>query len=89
MRHYLDYHFDIYWDLHLGVKGAIPAEVRQIGESFSTVLAYRNPMQQVVYENYMNVRTLVEPLNNGSTKGSRIQREAAHQIPIRPSLGID
>ena len=44
MRHYLDYYFDIYWDLHLGVKGdAIPAEVRQIGESFNTVLAYREP----------------------------------------------
>ena len=25
MRHYLDYYFDLYWDLHLGVKGdAIP-----------------------------------------------------------------
>lgn len=57
MRHYLDYYFDIYWDLHLGVKGeAIPKEVRQIGEAFNTVLAYRNPMEQIVYENYMTVR---------------------------------
>ena len=63
MRHYLDYYFDIYWDLHLGVKGdAIPAGVRQIGESFNTVLAYRNPMQQIVYENYMKVRALLDPL---------------------------
>jgi hypothetical protein len=63
MRHYLDYYFDIYWDLHLGVKGdAVPAGVRQIGESFNTVLAYRNPMQQIVYENYMNVRSLIGPL---------------------------
>ena len=63
MRHYLDYYFDLYWDLHLGVKGdAIPAEVRQIGESFNTVLAYRNPLQQIVYENYMNVRELLDPL---------------------------
>jgi len=57
MRHYLDYYFDIYWDLHLGVKGkAIPAEVREIGEAFNTVLAYLNPMQPIVYENYMVVR---------------------------------
>lgn len=63
MRHYLDYYFDIYWDLHLGVKGdAIPAEVRQIGESFNTVLAFRNPMQQIVYENYMKVRALLDLL---------------------------
>jgi hypothetical protein len=63
MRHYLDYYFDLYWDLHLGVKGdAIPAEVRQIGESFNTVLAFRNPMQQIVYENYMKVRALLDLL---------------------------
>ena len=61
MRHYLDYYFDIYWDLHLGVKGdAIPAKVRQIGEAFNTVLAYRDPLQQIVYENYMTVRTLLD-----------------------------
>ena len=63
MRHYLDYYFDIYWDLHLGVKGdAIPAGVRQIGESFNTVLAYRNPTRQIVFENYMKVRDLLNPL---------------------------
>ncbi|QXN65184.1 twin-arginine translocation signal domain-containing protein [Serratia fonticola] len=57
MRHYLDYYFDIYWDLHLGVKGdKIPEEVRQIGEAFNTVLAYRNPLLPIVYENYMTVR---------------------------------
>jgi hypothetical protein len=61
MRHYLDYYFDIYWDLHLGVKGdAIPAMVRQIGEAFNTVLAYRDPTQQIVYENYMTVRALLD-----------------------------
>src|SRR5271165_376337 len=59
MRHYLDYYWDIYWDLHLGVKGeAVPAQIRTIGESFNTVLAYRNPMQEIVYENYMTVRAL-------------------------------
>ena len=63
MRHYLDYYFDIYWDLHLGVKGdAVPSEVRQIGESFNTVLAYRNPTRQIVYENYMTVRRLLDAL---------------------------
>jgi len=60
MRHYLDYYWDIYWDLHLGVKGdAIPAKVRAIGESFNTVLAYRDPTQEIVYENYMTVRALL------------------------------
>lgn len=63
MRHYLDYYFDLYWDLHLGVKGdAVPAWVRQIGESFNTVFAYRNPTRQIVYENYMKVRELLDPL---------------------------
>jgi cytochrome P450 len=60
MRHYLDYYFDLYWDLHLGVKGdAIPPQVRTIGESFNTVLAFRDPMQPIVYENYMTVRALL------------------------------
>ena len=63
MRHYLDYYFDLYWDLHLGVKGdAVPAEVRQIGESFNTVLAYRNPTRQIVYEHYMTARKLLDTL---------------------------
>ena len=57
MRPYLETYFDLYWDLHLGVKGdAVPARVRQIGESFNTVLAYRDPTQKVVYDNYMEVR---------------------------------
>lgn len=65
MRHYLDHYFDLYWDLHLGVKGdAIPPEVRQIGESFNTVLAYRNPMQQIVFENYTETRSLLQTLRD-------------------------
>jgi hypothetical protein len=61
MRHYLDYYFDLYWDLHLGVTGdGIPKEVREIGEAFNTVLAYRNPLQQIVYENYMLVRKYLD-----------------------------
>ena len=36
---------------HLEVKGdAIPPQVKVIGESFNTVLAYRDPMQPIVYE---------------------------------------
>jgi hypothetical protein len=58
MRPYLDSYFDLYWDLHLGVKGdAIPANIREIGQSFNTVLAYRDPTQKIVYENYMTVRS--------------------------------
>jgi hypothetical protein len=57
MRPYLEGYFDLYWDLHPGVKGdAIPAQVRQIGESFNTVLAYRDPTQKIVYDSYMIVR---------------------------------
>ena len=63
MRLYLEAYWDLYWDLHLGVKGdAIPQRVRQIGESFNTVLAYRDPTQRIVYENYMTVRSNLEPL---------------------------
>src|SRR5260370_13118242 len=57
MRLYLEHYFDLYWDLHLGVRGdAIPPSVRQIGQSFNTVLAYADPTQRMVYENYMAVR---------------------------------
>jgi hypothetical protein len=57
MRIYLDTFWDLYWDLHLGVKGQdIPQQVRQIGENFNTVLAYRDPTQKIVYDNYMAVR---------------------------------
>lgn len=59
MRHYLDNYFDLFWNLHVGVKGdAIPSEVREIGQSFNTVLAYRDPTQEIVYKNYMRVRSL-------------------------------
>ena len=61
MRHYLDYYFDLYWDLHLGVTGdAIPLKVRQIGEAFNTVLAYRNPLLPITHDNYIKVRELLD-----------------------------
>lgn len=61
MRPYLDGYWDIYWDLHLGVKrDEIPQRVRQIGESFNTVLAFRDPTQKIVYDNYMTVRSNLE-----------------------------
>ncbi|MDQ8729144.1 hypothetical protein [Bradyrhizobium sp. LHD-71] len=63
MRPYLENYFDMYWDLHLGVKGdAIPQRVRQIGEDFNTVLAYRDPTLKIVYENYMSVRSNLDYL---------------------------
>lgn len=65
MRHYLDYYFDLYWDLHLGVTGeAVPFEVRQIGEAFNTVLAYRNPLLPITYDNYMVVRERLDFLKS-------------------------
>ncbi len=58
MRPYLESYFDLYWDLHLGVKpDAIPNSVHEIGLSFNTVLAYRDPTQKIVYDNYMTVRS--------------------------------
>jgi len=80
MRHYLDYYFDIYWDLHVGVTGdAIPTEIRQIGESFNTVLAFRNPMQQVVYDNYMKVRALLDFLKQWIDQ--RVKDVAGGRVP--------
>ncbi len=65
MRHYLDYYFDLYWDLHLGVTGeAIPFQVRQIGEAFNTVLAYRNPLLPITHDNYMMVRERLDFLKS-------------------------
>jgi hypothetical protein len=57
-RYYADY-FDLYWNLHLGVTGDdIPAEVRQIGASFTNVLGYWYPTADIVHENIMRVREL-------------------------------
>src|SRR6476469_10668099 len=65
MRIYLDTFWDLYWDLHLGVKGQdIPQQVRQIGENFNTVLAYRDPTQKIVYDNYMAVRKNLDLLKS-------------------------
>ena len=80
MRRYLDSYFDLFWDLHLGVTGyAIPDFVRQIGESFNTVIAYRNPMLSIVHDNYMKVRKLRTPLKEwisektGDVMGGKIK----------------
>ena len=61
-QYYADY-FDLYWNLHLGVAGeAIPAEVRQIGASFTAVLGHWFPTSEIVRENIMRVRELRKPL---------------------------
>jgi cytochrome P450 len=65
MREYLASYFDIYWDLHVGVTGdAIPPEVREIGASFTTVLAYSFPTLDIVRDNFMRVRELRQPLKD-------------------------
>jgi hypothetical protein len=75
MRKYLDSFWDLYWDLHLGVShDEIPERVRQIGESFNTVLAIVIPPQRIVYENYMTVRSHLDFLSHGSMKNSPILR---------------
>lgn len=63
MQAYYERYFDLYWDLHLGVTGdAIPDEVRQIGASFTTVLGYWYPTEEIVRDNILRVRALREPL---------------------------
>jgi cytochrome P450 len=65
MQEFLAHYFDIYWDLHVGVTGdAIPPEVRQIGASFTTVLAYSFPTLDVVRDNFMRVRELRQTLKD-------------------------
>ena len=74
MRLYLDSFFDLYWDLHLGVKGdAVPASVLEIGQAFNTVLAYRDATQKIVYENYMTVLAprLLEGMDRRQARRSR------------------
>lgn len=83
MRRYLDTFWDLYWDLHLGVRGEqIPAEVRKIGESFNTVLAFRDPTEKIVYNNYTTVRDNLDFLKSwiddrlsDITDGRTAQRE--------------
>jgi cytochrome P450 len=57
MKQFYASYFDLYWDLHLGVRGdAIPSEVRQFGSSFTAVLGWSFPTTEVVHENYMRAR---------------------------------
>jgi hypothetical protein len=65
MHQYYQEYFDLYWDLHLGITGNdIPPEVRQIGQSFNTVLGYWYPTLPIVYDHYMRVRQLRQPLKD-------------------------
>jgi hypothetical protein len=58
MGRYLESYFDLFWDLHLGVKGgSIPASVREFGHSFITVLAYQDPTRKIFHDNYLTVRS--------------------------------
>lgn len=59
MQRYYDGYFDLYWDLHLGVRGEdIPQEVHEIGTAFNTVLGFWDPRNPQVHEAYMQVREL-------------------------------
>jgi hypothetical protein len=64
MARYNDGFFDVYWNLHLGAKGdEVPQAVREFGASFNAVLAYRDPRQRIVYDNYMKARALRKEFN--------------------------
>ena len=56
-----------------------PAEVRTIGESFNTVLAFRDPTQPIVYENYMTVRALLDSLKSWIDERLGRHRQRAHR----------
>jgi hypothetical protein len=65
MERYYQRYFDMFWDLHLGVRGEdIPPEVREIGSSFIAVLRFWYPTLQVVHDNYMRVCQLRQLLKN-------------------------
>ena len=87
MRPYLESYFDLYWDLHLGVKGdAIPDRVRQIGESFNTVLAYRDPdPENRLRELYEGAAAPRLTSRSGSTTGSPTSRAARYRTRRKPS----
>jgi len=80
MKQFYAHYFDMYWDLHLGVRGdAIPAEVRQFGSSFNAVLGFGFPTTDVVHENYMRVRQTREPLKRWVD--SRVQAIIDGKVP--------
>jgi cytochrome P450 len=79
MAIYLKEYVNIYWDLHVGAQpDEIPDFVRQIQASFNTVLSYGNPKEQIVHENYMNVRALRQPLMDWIT--ARVDMIADHSF---------
>ena len=87
MRRYLDSYPDLFWDLHLGVKGdGIPDDVRQIGQSFNTVLDFRDPSLGIVYENYMKVRQLRTPLKEWISRKNGRGHEREKKTRKRPSF---
>jgi len=80
MQVYYQKFFDMYWDLHLGVKGKdIPAEVREIGSSFIAVFGFVYPTLQVVHDNYMRVRQLRQGLKDWVD--SRVQDIIDGRVP--------
>jgi cytochrome P450 len=65
MKQFYQSYFDLYWDLHVGVRGdAVPTEVRQFGSSFNAVLGFGFPTTEVVHENYMRARATRQPLKD-------------------------
>ena len=63
MRQYYNRFDDMYWDLHVGVKGdAVPSEVRRYATGFNAVLGHWFPTERIVYDAYQEVRATREPL---------------------------
>jgi hypothetical protein len=79
MKLYQDSYFDMYWDLHLGVRGDdIPDFAREIGRRFINVVGYWFPMLEDVRKDYMRVRELREELRGWIDK--RFEEVKDHKI---------
>jgi cytochrome P450 len=56
MRHFLDLYYELFWDLHVGADGGLPAVVRRFTADFTTVLGFWYPTSETVYRAYMRAR---------------------------------
>jgi hypothetical protein len=97
MARYLSSYFrDLYWDLHVGVRGdAVPDFANEIGQSFNIVLANATPTMQLVFDNFHQVRTLRPALNEWLAEQiGRLSKEAdpstlVHYWLRNSSMGAD
>jgi cytochrome P450 len=82
MKLFQESYFDMYWDLHLGVKEHdIPDFAREIGRCFINVAGFWFPMLQNVRDDYMRVRALREDLKGWIDERLQLVRKNQIQDP--------